>query len=107
MPRSQAAPDLGALVVLALHSATAFKVRASFFRGLYGYDDKSQFGKYHYRREGLLDRLGYVPLGRGVFIVRADALAEVKRYMQGRAEVTCRKVILTASDRRQLARATR
>lgn len=107
MPKTQAPPAYGAIVVIALHSATAFKVRASFFRGLYGYDDKSQFGKYHYRREGLLDRLGYVPLGRGVFIVRADALAQVKRYMQGRAEVVCRKVILTAGDRRTLVKAAR
>jgi hypothetical protein len=107
MPRLTAPPDRGALVVFTLSSANAFKVRASFFRGLYGYDDKSQFGKYHYRREGLLDRLGYVPLGRGVFIVRADALAQVKRYMKGRAEMVWRTVVLTAKDRRLLAKPAR
>lgn len=102
MPATAIVPAHGVIVVFSLPATTPFKVRAAFFRGLYGYDDKSQYGKYHYRREGLLDRLKYVPFGRGVFIIRTGALAEVKRHMRGRAKLVSRTVILTSTDRRRL-----
>jgi len=74
------------------------KERVKFFRKLYGYIDRSQYGKYLYRRDGLLTEGGYVQFTRGVFIVRKDLLRKVKSFLKGKAEVMVREVRLTEGD---------
>jgi len=100
--KPSAMPYEGIIVAISLPAGTPYKERARFFRQLYGYTDNSQYGKYSYRREGLLDRVGYVRFSRGVFIIRKDALATVKRFMKGKAKIATRMVKLTAKDRKRL-----
>lgn len=88
----------------------AFKVKAhltpaqrvKFCRELYGYVERSQYSKYHYRRVGLLERLGYVVVARGVFIIGCGELQAVKKFLRGQATFTIRRVALTPRDAARL-----
>jgi len=97
----KSSPQEGRMVGFALAATLAPKDRVRVFRQLYGYEDKSQYGKYHYTRGGLLDRVGYVPFGRGVFIIPTGALKRVRSVLKGKARLRVRRVILTTSDRRR------
>lgn len=92
----------GTIVAISLPSDISSSKRARFFRDLYGYNDNSQYGKYHYRRKGILDKIGYVPFCRGVFIIPKTALPELKQFMKGKATITTRTVKLTAQDKKLL-----
>lgn len=92
----------GWIVGFALRPTLPPKERVKFFRQLYGYTDKSQYGKYHYTRKGLLDNLGYVPFARGAFIIPTDALKEVKRFLKGKARFKVRRIALAPSDQKRL-----
>ncbi len=94
--------DEGRIVGLRLLPALSPKQRVRFFRQLYGYKDRSQYGKYLYPRQGILDKLGYVPFARGVFIIPTQALPCVKSLLKGKAQFDVRRVLLTPSDRKQL-----
>ncbi|KXB03182.1 hypothetical protein AKJ47_02715 [candidate division MSBL1 archaeon SCGC-AAA261G05] len=39
-------------------------------RALHGYTDSSNYGKYSYEREGLLEKITYLKLMNGVFILK-------------------------------------
>ena len=43
---------------------------AQLSRALNGYKDYSNYGKYSYKRKGLLDKIAYKKLFRGVFLVK-------------------------------------
>lgn len=62
----------------------------------------SQFGKYRYRRKGLLDEILNVRLIRGAFIVRDDDYGRICKVLEEYAVVHARRVILTKKDKRQL-----
>lgn len=94
--------DEGTIVALSLPSGISYSKRARFFRTLYGYNDNSQYGKYHYRREGILDKIGYVPFCRGVFIIPKNALPELKQFVKDTATITTRTVKLAAQDKKLL-----
>ncbi|KXB01988.1 hypothetical protein AKJ45_03785 [candidate division MSBL1 archaeon SCGC-AAA261F19] len=53
-------------------------------RALQGYKDRSNYGKYSYDRRGLLEKIPYLKLMNGVFILRekdSDRLIELlERY---------------------------
>lgn len=38
-------------------------------QSLYGYTDYSNGGRYKYKRQGLLDKIGSIKINRGVFII--------------------------------------
>jgi len=72
--------------------------RTRLFRRLYGWQDKSQYGRYEYQRRGLLGKIGYVPIIRGVFIVKAADKKKVLRFFRGKAKVISREIILREQD---------
>ncbi len=92
----------GILVGLAIDPKLKAAQRARLFRQLYGWLDKSQFGKYEYEREGLLTNIPHVKLMRGVFIVRKQDKKKITDFLKDKAEVVIRQVVLTASDKKNL-----
>lgn len=94
--------ELGNLVGFTINAGTSPADRRRFFRALYGWRDKSQFGKYEYEREGLLSNIPYVRLTRGVFVVAQENKLKVKRFLKGKATVITREVVLTAKDKKIL-----
>ncbi|KXB03099.1 hypothetical protein AKJ47_02850 [candidate division MSBL1 archaeon SCGC-AAA261G05] len=68
-------------------------------RSLHGYVDKSNYGKYTYERDGLLDKIPYRKLIKGVFIVRERDLQKFVELLEKyQAEYNVRNVELTAED---------
>ena len=69
---------------------------------LLGYKDKSNFAKYTYKREGLLDNIPHMSPLRGVLIVRARDIKKIYELLKDRADVLSRKIVLTAKDKKKL-----
>jgi len=68
-------------------------------RALHGYEDRSNFGRYVYRRPGFLDRFPHVRLIRGALIVRKEDGEDLVKFLEGfGAEVHVREVFLNAED---------
>ena len=95
-------PDEGILLAFSLKPRLRPRERTRFFRRLYGYVDRSQFGRYRYEREGLLSRIPHVRMIRGVLIIREEDLEAVHKFLRSVAEVQTRRVVLTREDKRQL-----
>jgi hypothetical protein len=74
------------------------------FQGeLNGRDIRSNYGKYTYHREGLLDRIPHIKPVRSVIVVLPEFSGEIldllRRY---RAEIFARDIILERQDIRKL-----
>jgi hypothetical protein len=68
-------------------------------RALHGYKDYSNKGKYLYHRKGLLSKIPYIKLMRGVFIVRKeDAEKFISLLSRYKIVYHTREVILTPQD---------
>jgi len=77
-------------------------IKSRLFQKLLGYKDKSNFGKYTYRRKGLLDRTPHISPARGVLIVRAKDVKKIFEFLKDKADVFSRKVVLTKKDKKKL-----
>lgn len=72
-------------------------------RGLNGYEDKSNFGKYVYHRPGFLERFPHVKLIRGALIVRKENAEDLVKFLETfDAEVHVREVFLNEEDENAL-----
>lgn len=79
--------------------------RTQFNRKLIGYTDKSQFGKYSYKREGLMSRIPHVHVSNSLFIIREDDLDEIESFCKDLdVQLFIRRVILEKSDIKELSR---
>ncbi|MFQ6107406.1 MAG: hypothetical protein ACE5QF_07465 [Thermoplasmata archaeon] len=93
----------GSIVLYRILPRTDKLTMNRFVKKLYGYEDKSNYGRYVYRREGILDRIPHVRLIRGALIVRKVDEAQLVDFMERfGAEVHVREVILTSQDRKAL-----
>ena len=75
-------------------------------RELYGYTDKSQYGKYTYKRPGILDKIPHIiPLGwRALLITRPqNARAVIKTLQEFQAQIYVRRIELEEEDLEMLA----
>ena len=95
-------PPRGELVVFSLKPHWKLKDKARFFRQLYGYTDRSNFGQYVYARPGFLSDIPHVHLIRAALIVRPEDKARVTRFLRPWASVQTRTVMLTKRDQRVL-----
>ena len=72
---------------------------------LSGRDNRSNYGKYTYRREGLLDRIPHIKPIRAVLVVppefSGDVLSLLRKY---RAEIFARDILLEKQDVKKLRR---
>lgn len=98
------AQDIGFLISFKLNVKLEKKARAKFFRDFYGYQDKSQFGRYFYERAGFLRTavIPYIKLNRAVMIVRPEDKNRVVSYLKKWGSVATREVILSKRDKQQL-----
>lgn len=92
----------GRIVIYKIRRHVAPGMRSRLFQKLLGYKDKSNFGKYTYRRKGLLDRIPHISPTRGVLIVRAKDVKKIFEFLKDKADVFSRKVVLTKKDKKKL-----
>lgn len=72
---------------------------SKFCQRFYGQETSSGKGKYHYRRNGLLDDIPFRKLLRGVIIIETEYLQKVVDFLDSyEAETHTRQVILTEED---------
>ena len=79
--------------------------RTKFNRKFLGYNDKSQFGKYLYFREGLLTKIPHIRVSNSLFITLKEDLKRVKTFCEEYGvKLFVRKIILTKSDMKELSK---
>lgn len=96
--------DTGILISFKLSPKLEKPIRAKFFRDFYGYQDKSQFGRYHYHRDGFLKKtqIPYIKLNRAVMIIRPKDKYRVISFLKPFGRVTAREVVLSRKDKQKL-----
>lgn len=70
-----------AIAIYSLHGLTPAE-KLKFLHQLYGYTDRSNSGKYIYRREGILKEGEYERPIRGVVIFNDNKIKQVEKFMQ-------------------------
>jgi hypothetical protein len=95
-------PQMGILLAFRLKPRLRPRDKTRLFQRLYGYVDRSQFGRYRYERGGLLSAIPHVRLIRAAFILREEDLQALKEFLGPLAEVHTRRVVLTQQDQRHL-----
>ncbi|MGC8812120.1 MAG: hypothetical protein ACP5O8_00840 [Candidatus Aenigmatarchaeota archaeon] len=74
-----------------------------FHRKLYGYTDYSQFGKYEYHREGLLDKISHFTPSRSAIVVKKGCEREITNFIKKfTSKVFVREIKLIKEDWRRL-----
>lgn len=93
----------GIIILYRIRTKTTKSNTEKFCREFYGYMDKSNYGKYQYRRKGLLDRIPHIKLIRGAIIIQKGNCNKVTQFLKRfNAEVHVRTIILTEKDKKQL-----
>lgn len=89
----------------------AFRVQANitqaklnkFCREFYGYLDRSNKGKYAYKRKGFLDKFLHINPIRSLLIVRDEDCQKIVSFLEDyNAEIFVRSIILEAEDMKKL-----
>ena len=87
------------MVAFSVGKGMSQKERNEFSRQFYGYVDKSNFGRYSYKRNGWLDQFPHLKPVKSVIIVRNEDAQKVVDYLEHfDAELFIRDVLLTQSD---------
>ena len=93
----------GKIIVFRLLKRVGHVKVNQFCRRFYGYLDRSNLGKYTYRRPGFLDEIPHVRVIRGVVIVRKEDAEKVVDFLRGfDAEVYAWTVMLRPEDEKAL-----
>ncbi len=72
-------------------------------RKLYGYTDYSQFGKYKYHREGLLNKIPHFIPSKSAIVVKKGYEKEIVSFIRRfTSNVFVREIKLTKEDLRRL-----
>lgn len=70
-----------------------------FCKRFYGYTDKSNYGKYKYKRSGFIEKIPHIKLIRGVIIVRNEDANKVIRFLkQYTPEIFVKTINLTSQE---------
>jgi hypothetical protein len=95
----------GEIIVFRLLKRVGHVKVNKFCRRFYGYLDRSNRGKYTYRRPGFIDGIPHVRVIRGVVIVRTEDAGKVVNFLKGfGAEIYAWTVVLRPEDEKALAR---
>ena len=90
---------IGSIIVFRFKEKTEQKSINLFCKKFYGQDTSSHGGKYHYRRQGLLDNIPHIKLIGGVIIVTKDSAGKLIDFLREyEAEFYVRDVILLPED---------
>ncbi|MCL5439953.1 MAG: hypothetical protein M1595_03500 [Candidatus Thermoplasmatota archaeon] len=98
--------DTGTLILFTLplkRMRIPRKKAVKIYRELYGYNNSSEYGKYHTRVPGMLDRKGYIRYTKGVVLLRKGDEVEIIDFLRkNKAEVRQWKVILSEEEKMAL-----
>jgi len=90
---------IGILIVYRLKAPHDATVASALVKKLYGQETSSHKCRYKYHRKGLLDKLPYRKLIRGVLIVRSEDKNRIVELLDSfNAEFHIRKIVLTPED---------
>ncbi len=79
------------------------KDQSRIYRLLYGYNSSSKYGKYHYRRKGLLDTMPSIRYEDGNFLIPEEGKGKVMEFLEkNNASYRMWKVIPEEDDARKL-----
>src|SRR3989338_3997930 len=95
---------IGTLVIYSFRKSVKRELREKLRREFLGYNDKSNFGKYDYKRHGLLSRLPHVKLGKSLVIIKnEDKRKVVKILKKYNVTYTVRNILLNKSDSKAIS----
>ena len=74
-----------------------------FCRDLYGYTSKSKFGKYTYKKEGLLSKIPHISPNKSILIITKKNKHKVLNFLKKHeAKIFVRDITLTKTDSKAL-----
>jgi hypothetical protein len=89
----------GTIIIFRILRHTTKNKMNKFCREFYGYESKSNYGRYTYWKKGFLEDFPYIKPLRGVLVVREeDADGLVSFLHDYKAEVYVRRIVLEESD---------
>jgi hypothetical protein len=89
----------GKIIIFRLDKKMSGAERARFFRRLYGYVDRSNYGRYTYERRGLMSEIPHLSPARSVIIVRDEDAGKLVSFLRSHnAEVLARDIKLEDED---------
>ena len=89
----------GYIIVFRILARTNKSTTEKFCREFYGYTDRSNKGKYTYKRHGFLEQFPYIKPLRGVFVVRKEDAPLILTFLDRyNAEMYYREIILKDED---------
>ena len=93
----------GALIAFKVAQSNNHSEINRFCREFYGYNDKSNKGKYSYERPGFISKFRHINLLRGLIIVRLEDAEEIMSFLKRyNAHVFMREIILLHADIQKL-----
>lgn len=91
--------ETGTLISYSHNKGTPHKEKESFRRIFLGYNDKSNYGKYKYNREGVLNQIPHIKVGRSLIVVNdKDKRKVISVLKQFNLEYFIRKILLNKQD---------
>lgn len=89
----------GKVIIFKLTAEYTRKERARFYREFYGYVDKSNHGRYRYRRKGVLSGIPHIIPARSVIVLHRKDSGRVIRFLKNHgANVFARDIQLLKED---------
>jgi len=93
----------GTMIAFKMHGKISQTRLNKFCREFYGYTDRSNKGKYLYRRKGFLDEIPHLNPIRSLLIVWKNNAEKVISFLEEYdAEIYTRDIILTDEDKENL-----
>lgn len=89
----------GRLFVFGTKKVLSPRERARFFREVYGYSGSSFYRKYKYPKKGILGKIPFVKLSRGVVIIKEAHSYILRKSLEGKANYQERRVVLEEKDK--------
>ncbi len=87
------------MVAFSVGKGMSQKERNEFSRQFYGYVDKSNYGRYSYKRKGWLDQVPHLKPVKSVIILRNEDAQKVVDYLElFDAKLFIREIVLTQND---------
>ena len=89
----------GTMIAFKMHGRINQNRLNKFCRAFYGYNDRSNKGKYVYHREGFLSKIPHLSPIRSLLIMRKNDAQQVISFLEGYdAEIYTRDILLTDED---------
>jgi hypothetical protein len=89
----------GMIIIFRLKAEHTRRERARFYREFYGYVDRSNHGRYRYRRKGVLSGIPHIMPARSVIVLHRKDSEQVIEFLENHgADVFARDIRLLGKD---------